>query len=130
MIERWPTAVDIFQIYRLLTRLGVTANYAGFQQAAYAVYLCVQDPDKLALVTKWLYPEVSKHYHTTPGAVERNLRGVVKQAWEQNPCLLRKLAGSKEVSALVVVPSDLVVSVATVTLAPSATLLVLLRFSA
>ena len=92
-LTRWPVTADIFSIYDLLTRLGVTANYAGFRQCAYAVYLCVQDPDKLALVTKWLYPDVAKHCRTTSGAVERNIRTVAKQAWRNNPALLSVLSG-------------------------------------
>lgn len=47
-------------IYDLLYRLGVTANYTGFFHTAYAVSLCIGRPDRLLLVTKWLYPEVAK----------------------------------------------------------------------
>ena len=47
-------------IYDLLYRLGATANYTGFFHMAYAVWLCVEQPDRLLLVTKWLYPEVAK----------------------------------------------------------------------
>ena len=47
-------------VYDLLYQLGVTANYTGFFHAAYAVSLCVEQPDRLLLVTKWLYPEVAK----------------------------------------------------------------------
>lgn len=92
-MSHWPTPANIFTIYDILTRLGVTANYTGFQQSAYAVYLCIQDPDKLALVSKWLYPEVAKRYRTTGIAVERNIRTVSRQAWETNPALLCELAG-------------------------------------
>ena len=58
------------EIYNLLYQLGVTANYTGFFYTAYAVSLCAEQPDRLLLVTKWLYPEVARQYKTTWKAVE------------------------------------------------------------
>ena len=58
----------------MLCRLGATANYRGFSYTAYAVLLCVQQQDRLLLVTKWLYPDVAKRYGTNWKAVERNIR--------------------------------------------------------
>ena len=79
-------------IYELLFRLGVTANYTGFFYTAYAVELCVEQPDRLLLVTKWLYPEVAKQYHTNWKAVERNIRTIVGVVWKLNQELLVELA--------------------------------------
>lgn len=79
-------------IYDLLYRLGVTANYTGFFHTAYAVSLCAEQPERLLLVTKWLYPEVAKQYKTNWKAVERNLRRVVCTAWQENRPLLEQLA--------------------------------------
>lgn len=53
------------EIYDLLYRLGATANHTGFFHTACAVRLAMEQPERLLLVTKWLYPEVAKHYHTT-----------------------------------------------------------------
>ena len=75
-----------------LRQLGVTANYRGFRYAAFGVWLCTREPDRLLLATKWLYPEVAAHYHTTWGAVERSIRTVVSVAWKHNPELLCCLA--------------------------------------
>ncbi len=79
-------------IYDLLYRLGVTANYTGFFHTAYAVSLCIGQPDRLLLVTKWLYPEVAKQYSTNWKAVERNIRMVGNIIWQENRPLLEKLA--------------------------------------
>lgn len=79
-------------IYDLLYSLGVTANYTGFFHTAYAVSLCVEQPDKLLLVTKWLYPEVAKQYQTKWKAVERNIRTVGGIIWRENRPLLEELA--------------------------------------
>lgn len=78
--------------YDLLYRLGVTANYTGFFHTAYAVSLCAEQPDRLLLVTKWLYPEVAKRYRTSWRAVERNIRTVNCIIWRENRPLLEQLA--------------------------------------
>ena len=81
------------EIYDLLYQLGVTANYTGFFHTAYAVSLCAEQPDRLLLVTKWLYPEVARQYQTNWKAVERNIRLASDRAWQCNPALLAELAG-------------------------------------
>ena len=80
-------------ICHLLYRLGITANYTGFRYTAYAVALCVAQPGRLQLVTKWVYPEVAKRYGTNWKAVERNIRAVSGIAWEQGLSVLEELAG-------------------------------------
>lgn len=76
----------------MLYRFGITAENAPFFYTAYAVYLSVQQPERLLLVTKWLYPEVAKHYSTTWHGVERGIRLAIDIAWRTDPQLLEKLA--------------------------------------
>ena len=76
----------------LLARMGVTPNYIGFRQTLSAVALARQDPKCLSLVTKDLYPQVAKEYHTSWKSVERNIRSVITIAWARNPTLIRELA--------------------------------------
>jgi len=80
------------RVYDLLYRLGVTANYTGFFHMACAVSLCAQQPDRLLLVTKWLYPEVAKQYGTNWKAVEQNIRRVGCIIWQTNRPGLEELA--------------------------------------
>ena len=80
-------------IYDLLCRLGVAARYTGFFHVSYAVYLAVRQPERLLLVTKWLYPEVAAHYHTTWQCVERNIRTISAVAWQAQRPLLESMAG-------------------------------------
>lgn len=80
-------------ISEMLYSLGVTANYQGFFYALTAVQLAVEEPSRLALVTKELYPAVAKRYRSSSARVERNLRRVVTIAWENNPRLLQQMAG-------------------------------------
>ena len=83
---------ELTNIYDLLYRLGVTANYTGFFHTAYAVSLCAERSDRLLLVTKWLYPEVARQYKTNWKAVERNIRTVGSIIWRENRPLLERLA--------------------------------------
>lgn len=80
------------KVWDLLYQLGVTANYTGFFHTAYTVSLCVEQPDRLLLVTKWLYPEVAKQYRTNWKAVERNIRTVSCIIWREGRPLLEELA--------------------------------------
>lgn len=79
-------------IYSLLYQLGASATSTSFFQTAYAVRLAVEQPQTLLLVTKWLYPEVARHYHTNWKAVERNIRRLIAAVWASNPGLLREIA--------------------------------------
>ena len=79
--------------YTLLMKLGVTPNYTGFFQTAFALKLIRQDPDVLQMVTKSLYPAVARQFGTNWKAVERNIRSTALMAWHRNPELVNYLAG-------------------------------------
>jgi len=75
-----------------LRRLGVTPNYSGFFQTAYAVKLASENPIRLQLVTKWLYPDVAIKFKTCSDNVRKNIAKVCQIAWEKNPELLSQIA--------------------------------------
>ena len=79
-------------IFELLHRLGVTANYTGFYHTAFAVRLCAEKMERLQMITKWVYPDVARQYGTSWTAVERNIRTVSKVIWRENRPLLEALA--------------------------------------
>lgn len=80
-------------IYSLLYLLGASANSIGFFHTAYAVRLAVKQPETLLMVTKWLYPEVARHYHTNWRAVERNIRRLIAAVWKTHGDTLAIMAG-------------------------------------
>ena len=80
-------------ISSLLCNLGITANYTAYHYITYAVELAACDPSRLNLVTKKLYPTVARHFSSTAGSVERNIRRSVDLAWQNNPQLLEDMAG-------------------------------------
>ena len=80
------------EIYSLLYELGVKADTVAFFHTAYAARLAAEQPQKLLLVTKWLYPEVARHYHTNWKAVERNIRRTTFVVWSNQTDKLEALA--------------------------------------
>ena len=85
-------STEISEIYDLLYQLGLTASTTGFFHTAYAVYLARQQPERLLLVSKWLYPAVARHYATTWTCVERSIRTAARATWSANARLLERLA--------------------------------------
>lgn len=79
----------ITRVYELLYRLGMTPNYVGFFYIASAVWLAMEEPQRLLLVTKWLYPEVAKAYQTSWETVEHGIRSAITRLW-RTPDLLRE----------------------------------------
>jgi hypothetical protein len=80
-------------IFQLLCQLGAIATYTGFSYAAYATYLALEQPSRLTLVTKQLYPQVAAHYHTTWQAVERSIRTLIFSIWRADPQRLYAILG-------------------------------------
>ena len=83
------------EVYRLLRRLGITPNYTGYFQTAQAVELCLEEPERLTLITKLVYSEVAGRYGVNWTTVERNIRTVAMLAWESNPEAMEELMGRK-----------------------------------
>ena len=54
--------------------LGISEKYIGFDYLSYAILLVLRQPERLFLATKWLYPDVAKHYRTNWQTVERGMR--------------------------------------------------------
>ena len=67
--------MERLQIETLLHRLGVTENYTGHAYLLYGVWLCDQRRERLALVTKWVYPQVAKQFGTNWKAAEPRAPG-------------------------------------------------------
>ena len=81
------------EIYDLLYFLGLRATRTYFFHTSFAVFLSVKNRERLLLVTKWLYPDVARHYATNWNAVERNIRTAITAVWRENREGLSELAG-------------------------------------
>ena len=67
----------------IIHEVGVPAHIKGYQYVREAIILAVQDMDVINAVTKVLYPEVAKRFHTTPSLVERAIRHAIEVAWDR-----------------------------------------------
>ena len=71
------------QVTAIIHEVGVPAHIKGYQYVREAIMITVEDLDVINSVTKVLYPEVAKKYHTTPSRVERAIRHAIEVAWDR-----------------------------------------------
>ncbi len=71
------------EVTEMIHQIGVPAHIKGYHYLRDSIILCVNDRDKINAVTKVLYPEVAKHYQTTPSRVERAIRHAIEVAWDR-----------------------------------------------
>ena len=67
----------------IIHEVGVPAHIKGYQYVREAIIIAVQDMDVINAVTKVLYPEVAKRFHTTPSRVERAISHAIEVAWDR-----------------------------------------------
>lgn len=70
-------------ITEIIHDMGVPAHIKGYQYLRESILMSVEDIDMLNSVTKILYPEVAKKFHTTPSRVERAIRHAIEVAWSR-----------------------------------------------
>ncbi len=63
--------------------LGVPAHIKGYHYIRTAIMMVVENMDMLNYITKRLYPEIAKKYHTTSSRVERAIRHSIEVAWNR-----------------------------------------------
>lgn len=82
----------------VLHQLGVGKSYSGYDYILYAVELIGQDESVLTGITKILYIDIAREFHTSDTCVERNIRKVIEVIWkhsEINNLLILRIFGSK-----------------------------------
>ncbi|MDE7243004.1 MAG: sporulation transcription factor Spo0A [Oscillospiraceae bacterium] len=67
----------------IIHEVGVPAHIKGYQYVREAIMITVENMEVINSVTKVLYPEVAKRYHTTPSRVERAIRHAIEVAWDR-----------------------------------------------
>ena len=82
----------------VLHRLGIGKSYRGYDYILYAIELIGQDESVLTGITKILYIDIAREFHTSDTCVERNIRKVIEVIWkrsETNNLSILKIFGSK-----------------------------------
>ena len=81
----------------VLHQLGISKSYSGYDYILHAFELIEQDENVLTGITKILYIEIAREFHTSHTCVERNIRKVIEVIWknqQSNHALLLKIFGS------------------------------------
>lgn len=77
-----------------MLELGVPAHLRGYQYLRSAVEMCAEDMELVGSVTKLLYPDLARMYHTTDQKIERAIRNAIEVSWERgNSELFERLFG-------------------------------------
>ena len=71
------------EVTAIIHEVGIPAHIKGYQYVREAIILTVQDMEMINAVTKMLYPEVARRFHTTPSRVERAIRHAIEVAWSR-----------------------------------------------
>ena len=71
------------KITNMIHQIGVPAHIKGYHYLRKGIMLCVEDDSMLSSVTKTLYPEIAKFFHTESSRVERAIRHAIEVAWDR-----------------------------------------------
>ena len=70
------------RISYILRKLHVAVDLKGYSYLKYAIQLMYEDRSYMDMITKRLYPDVAKHFNTTPTRVERGIRHAITESME------------------------------------------------
>ena len=68
-------------IQELLLNIGFPQHVYGYNYIIYSLELISVNPEILHHITKELYPEIAKHFGSTPARVERAIRTAIQITW-------------------------------------------------
>lgn len=83
-----------FSICNELRTLGITANYKGYKQAAWAIHLALDDERRLDDISKEIYQPIAQLFFCYINSVERNLRTVLAVPGPCSGNIFRKSQGA------------------------------------
>ncbi len=81
------------QIENRLRSLGLSAVYQGYTCLVHAAALAIEEPHRLTLVTKWIYPDVSKLCGLTPGQVDSTIRAAIRLCFRRCGAEVTRMCG-------------------------------------
>ena len=69
------------KVTNIIHEVGVPAHIKGYQYLRDGIIMAVEDIEVINQITKQLYPDLAKKYHTTASRVERAIRHAIEVAW-------------------------------------------------
>ena len=71
------------KVTNIIHELGVPAHIKGYQYLRDGIMMAIENVEVINQITKSLYPDLAKKYHTTPSRVERAIRHAIEVAWNR-----------------------------------------------
>ncbi len=69
------------KIIRILHELGIPSHIKGYQYMKEGIEMIYHTPSMMDKITKRLYPELAKKFHSTTTRVERDIRHAIELGW-------------------------------------------------
>lgn len=85
----------------VLHRLGIGKTYSGYDYILYGIGSISENEELLNGITKILYIDIAKEFHTTNTCVEKNIRKAIEVIWknaEENKQLITNIFGDRYLS--------------------------------
>lgn len=67
----------------LLHKLGIPSHIRGYQYIKDGILIVYKGGNRLAYITKDVYPEIARKFETTPTRVERAIRHAIEISWSR-----------------------------------------------
>lgn len=68
-------------IINTLDSFGISRSYTGYNYVVHGLLLIIEDSERIECITKSLYIDIAKHFHTSWNCVEKNMRTIVNSVW-------------------------------------------------
>jgi two-component system response regulator (stage 0 sporulation protein A) len=69
------------KIIKILHELGIPSHIKGYQYMKEGIEMIYHTPSMMDKITKSLYPELAKKFHSTTTRVERDIRHAIELGW-------------------------------------------------
>lgn len=73
--------ISSLEIAPLIRKLGLSPNLKGYGYLRKAIETSLRYPDTAISITKMIYPQVARTFHTTEACVERSIRHAIQVIW-------------------------------------------------
>lgn len=70
-------------VTKVMLELGMPVHLRGYHYLREGICMSMDNMELVGSITKLLYPEIAKKYHTTDVKVERAIRSVIEIGWER-----------------------------------------------
>ena len=83
VVEQLTKEDKMYYITKLMLELGMPVHLSGYHYLREAIRISMEDMELVGSITKLLYPEIAKVFHTESEKVERSIRSVIEVGWER-----------------------------------------------